>query len=303
MARHARYHGLERRSRGIWRHLSADDSRFRCRASRSRGDRNSRPDEAFGRRCRSLHLSSRRDESDCRARARAIAGSRDTRSRARGHCRLRQHVGADHIVRARTRHGPGFAGAVAADSARPRLHRKLRRVAARRVSLASTILLLVTLQRLGELVLSRYNTRRLLARGAIEVGAGHYPLIVSVHTAWLIALWIWGRDQDVNIPALAGFIALQGLRLWILATLGPRWTTRIIVLPGEPLVASGPYRYLAHPNYAVVAGEIGLLPLALHLPLLALIFTALNAAVLAIRIRAETHALSATGRRLARPVR
>ncbi len=127
------------------------------------------------------------------------------------------------------------------------------------MSLASTILLLVTLQRLGELVLSRYNTSRLLARGAIEVGASHYPLVVSVHAAWLIALWVWGRDQDVVLPALAGFIVLQGLRLWILATLGPRWTTRIIVLPGEPLVASGPYRYLAHPNYAVVAGEIALL--------------------------------------------
>ena len=167
---------------------------------------------------------------------------------------------------------------------------------------ASTILLLVTLQRLGELVLSRHNTRRLLARGAVEVGAGHYPLIVLVHAAWLIALWIWGRDQDVVLPALAGFIMLQGLRLWILATLGPRWTTRIIVLPGEPLVASGPYRYLAHPNYAVVAGEIALLPLALHLPLVALIFTVLNAAVLAIRIRTEAHALSATGGPLARPV-
>jgi methyltransferase len=168
------------------------------------------------------------------------------------------------------------------------------------VSLASTILLLVTLQRLGELVLSRYNTSRLLARGAIEVGAGHYPLVVSVHAAWLIALWVWGRDQDVILPALAGFVVLQGLRLWVLATLGPRWTTRIIVLPGEPLVASGPYRYLAHPNYVVVAGEIALLPLALHLPLLALIFTALNAAVLAIRIRIEAHALSAAGGRLAR---
>jgi methyltransferase len=168
--------------------------------------------------------------------------------------------------------------------------------------LASIILLLVTLQRLGELVLSRYNTSRLLARGAVEVGASHYSLIVLVHTAWLIALWIWGRDQQVTLPALVGFIVLQGLRLWILATLGPRWTTRIIVLPGEPLVASGPYKYLSHPNYAVVAGEIALLPLALHLPLLALIFTGLNAAVLAIRIRAEADALSATGGRLARPV-
>ena len=105
------------------------------------------------------------------------------------------------------------------------------------MSFASIILLLVTLQRLGELVLSNYNTHRLLARGAIEVGASHYPLVVSVHAAWLIALWIWGRDQDVILPALAGFIVLQGLRLWILATLGPRWTTRIIVLRDEPLVA------------------------------------------------------------------
>jgi methyltransferase len=169
------------------------------------------------------------------------------------------------------------------------------------VSFASTILLLVTLQRLGELVLSRHNTRRLLARGAIEVGAKHYPLIVSVHAAWLIALWIWGRDQDVGLAALSGFVVLQGLRLWVLATLGPRWTTRIIVLPGEPLVASGPYKYFAHPNYAIVVGEIALLPLALHLPLLALIFTALNAAVLVIRIRAETSALAAAGGEFARP--
>jgi methyltransferase len=160
------------------------------------------------------------------------------------------------------------------------------------VNLASVILALVTAQRLGELVLSRYNTSKLLARGAIEVGAGHYPLIVSVHAAWLIALWIWGRGESVNLVALAVFIALQGLRVWIIATLGARWTTRIIVLPGEPLVASGPYRYMSHPNYAVVAAEIATLPLALHLPVLALIFTGLNAAVLAIRIRVETRVLS-----------
>jgi methyltransferase len=160
------------------------------------------------------------------------------------------------------------------------------------VNLASVILALVTVQRLGELALSRYNTSRLLARGAIEVGAGHYPLIVSVHAAWLIALWIWGRGESVNLVALALFIVLQGLRVWIIATLGARWTTRIIVLPGEPLVASGPYRYLSHPNYAVVAVEIATLPLALHLPVLALIFTGLNAVVLAIRLRAETRALS-----------
>ena len=168
------------------------------------------------------------------------------------------------------------------------------------MSLVSIILLLVTLQRLGELVLSRYNTGKLLARGAIEVGAKHYPLVVSVHAAWLISLWIWGRDQDVNLFALALFILLQGFRLWILATLGSRWTTRIIVLPGTPLVASGPYRYFSHPNYAVVASEIALLPLALHLPVLALILTVLNAAVLVIRIRTEARALSAVSGELAR---
>ncbi|WP_128971269.1 isoprenylcysteine carboxyl methyltransferase family protein [Bradyrhizobium tropiciagri] len=160
------------------------------------------------------------------------------------------------------------------------------------MSFASVILALVTLQRLGELALSRRNTERLLARGAIEVGAGHYPLIVLLHAGWLTALWIWGRNQDVNLAALAAFVALQGLRLWILAALGPRWTTRIIVLPGAPLIASGPYRYIPHPNYAVVVAEIALLPLALHLPVLALIFTVLNCAVLAVRIRAESRALS-----------
>ena len=168
------------------------------------------------------------------------------------------------------------------------------------MSAATIILALVTLQRIGELVLSRYNTGKLLARGAIEIGATHYPAVVSVHAAWLIALWVWGRDQDVNLPSLALFAALQGFRLWVLATLGPRWTTRIIVLPGEPLVASGPYRYFSHPNYAVVVAEIALLPLALHLPVLALIFTGLNAAVLIIRIRTEARAFASVGGQLAR---
>jgi methyltransferase len=159
------------------------------------------------------------------------------------------------------------------------------------MSFAAIILALVTLQRLGELMIARRNTEKLMARGAIEVGAGHYPLIVVLHAAWLAALWLYGRDQDVNLAALGAFVVLQGLRVWILATLGPRWTTRIIVLPGEPLVSAGPYRYLSHPNYAVVAGEIAVLPLALHLPWIALIFSVLNAGVLAIRIRAETNAL------------
>jgi methyltransferase len=165
------------------------------------------------------------------------------------------------------------------------------------VSFASIILAVVTLQRLGELVLARFNTQKLLARGAVEMGAAHYPLIVAVHAAWLAALWVLGRHQEIDLPALAAFVVMQGLRIWILATLGSRWTTRILVLPGKPLIASGPYRYFAHPNYAVVLAEIALLPLALHLPLVALVFTALNAAVIAIRIRSETRALAEFSRR------
>jgi methyltransferase len=168
------------------------------------------------------------------------------------------------------------------------------------VSFASIILLLVTLQRLGELVLAHRNTEKLLARGAIEIGAKHYPLVVSVHAAWLIALWALGRDQDVNLLLLALFVVLQAMRVWILATLGSRWTTRIIILRGEPLITAGPYRYLSHPNYAVVSAEIAVLPLALHLPEVAILFTLMNAAVLAVRIRAEARALSAGGRGLSR---
>lgn len=168
------------------------------------------------------------------------------------------------------------------------------------MSAATIILALVTLQRLGELVLARHNTRRLLAQGAKEVGSGHYPLIVLLHAAWLLALWIFGRDQPVDGLMLTIFILLQGVRVWVLATLGERWTTRIIVLPDAPLIANGPYRFVSHPNYAVVAAEIAVLPLALHLPALALIFTALNALVLIIRIRAESRALSASTGRPAR---
>ena len=160
------------------------------------------------------------------------------------------------------------------------------------MTLATLILALVTVQRLGELILSRYNTARLLARGAIEIAPGHYPLIVATHAAWLIALWVWGRDQDVNLVALSAFILLQVFRFWVLATLGPRWTTRIVVLPDAPMVTSGPYKYLSHPNYAIVAAEIALLPLAFHLYLLAFVFTVLNALLLGIRIRAEARALA-----------
>jgi methyltransferase len=168
------------------------------------------------------------------------------------------------------------------------------------VSAAEFILGLVTLQRAGELVLSHSNTRRLLARGAVEVAPGHYPLMVAVHTTWLIALWVFGQDRPINIIALLFYLLLQGLRFWVMRTLGARWTTRIIVLPEAPLVSAGPYRFLSHPNYAVVIGEIAVLPLVLGLPWLAVVFTILNAGVLMIRIRAENRALSASRELVAR---
>lgn len=159
------------------------------------------------------------------------------------------------------------------------------------MSAAALLLALVTLGRLGELVLARANTRSLLAKGAREMASGHYPAIVLLHTLWLGALWVFGIDQPVNPRWLAIFLVLQVARVWVLATLGSRWTTRILIVPGETLVARGPYRYVSHPNYLVVIGEIAVLPLCLGLPGVAVIFTVLNAAVLTIRIRAENAGL------------
>ncbi|HLK23795.1 MAG TPA: isoprenylcysteine carboxylmethyltransferase family protein [Caulobacteraceae bacterium] len=154
------------------------------------------------------------------------------------------------------------------------------------------VLAVVTLQRLAELALASRNTRALKAAGAVEAGAGHYPLIVSLHAAWLAGLWALAWDRPINLAWLAGFIALQLLRGWVIASLGGRWTTRIIVLPGAGLVRRGPYRFLDHPNYLIVVGEIAVLPLAFGLPVYALLFSALNAAILWVRIRAESKVLS-----------
>lgn len=157
--------------------------------------------------------------------------------------------------------------------------------------LAIAILAFVTLQRVGELVLANRNTRRLLARGAREVGAAHYPLIVAVHAAWLACLWWLAPDREIDPFWLATLVLLEIARIWVIATLGSRWTTRIIVAEGEPLVRRGPYRFLDHPNYMIVVGEILALPLVFGLWRVALVFTLLNVAVLAIRIRAENRAL------------
>jgi methyltransferase len=156
---------------------------------------------------------------------------------------------------------------------------------------AVLILTLVTVQRLAELWLSNRNTRRLRDQGAVEVGRGHYSLIVGVHVAWLAALWWWAPERPIVWPLLMLYVMLQFARIWVIATLGPRWTTRIIVLPGAPLVRSGPYRLFDHPNYVIVALEIALLPLVFGLAGVALVFSLLNAAVLWVRIRAENQAL------------
>jgi methyltransferase len=160
------------------------------------------------------------------------------------------------------------------------------------VILAIVILALVTLQRVGELWLSNRNTRRLLAQGAREYGQSHYPLIVAVHALWLVALWWLAPGRHIFAFWLVLYVLLQVARIWVLATLGQRWTTRIIVLPGAPLVRRGPYRFVNHPNYVVVIGEIAVLPLVFGLWQIALIFTALNAAALTIRIREENRALA-----------
>lgn len=159
---------------------------------------------------------------------------------------------------------------------------------------SAAILVLVTVQRLGELVLARRNTARLLANGGVETGADHYPLIVGLHAAWLMGLFALAWDRPVVWVWMGVFVLLQLARVWVIASLGGRWTTRIITVPGEVLVQRGPYRFLSHPNYVVVALEIAVLPLAFDLVVYAVVFTLLNAAVVTLRIRVESRALSRT---------
>lgn len=147
---------------------------------------------------------------------------------------------------------------------------------------------LVAAERLIELAIARRNTRRLLAAGAVEHGAGHYPLIVAFHAAWLVALLVWvPADAPVRWPLLTLFVLLQFARVWVIWSLGPYWTTRIIVPPGAPAVRRGPYRWLRHPNYVIVTAEIALLPLAFNAWDVALIFSLANGLLLSYRIRSE----------------
>ena len=163
------------------------------------------------------------------------------------------------------------------------------------MSWAAAILAVVTAQRLLELWLSSRNTQRLIAAGAQEFGSRHYPLIVALHAAWLASLWLLAPGEVILLPLLLFFALLQLGRVWVIATLGSRWTTRIIVLPRAPLVRGGPYRFFRHPNYLIVTLEIAVLPLAFGLWQVAVAFTALNAAVLAFRVREENRALALHG--------
>jgi methyltransferase len=151
----------------------------------------------------------------------------------------------------------------------------------------------VVLQRAAELGVAASNTSRLRAQGAFEVDARSYPWFVVMHGAWLVSLFLLvPASAAPSWPLLAVFGMLQLGRVWIIATLGRRWTTRIIVKPGAPPVTSGPYRYLRHPNYAVVAAEIAVLPLAFGAIAMALIFSAANLVLIARRIAIEDRALA-----------
>lgn len=152
---------------------------------------------------------------------------------------------------------------------------------------------LVAAERLAELVLSRRNVRDLLRRGAVEHGRGHYPVIVAFHAAWLGAILLLVPPETRPDWWLAGlYLALQFVRAWSIASLGPYWTTRVLTLSGAPLVAEGPYRYVRHPIYCVVVAEIALLPLVFGAWRLAVVASLVNAVLLFWRIRVEEQAIA-----------
>jgi methyltransferase len=161
------------------------------------------------------------------------------------------------------------------------------------VSVFYAVLGLVVLERVAELAFAAQNTRRLRKAGAIEIDRRGYIWFVLLHAAWLLGLYLLvPAHAPPSWPLLGVFALLQLGRLWVVATLGRRWTTRIIVLPGARLVEGGPYRYLRHPNYAIVIAEIAVLPLAFGAVAIALVFSSLNLALILRRIALEDRALA-----------
>ena len=160
------------------------------------------------------------------------------------------------------------------------------------MTIAQWAALLVGLQRLGELWLSRRNEAWLRDQGGREIGAGHYPVIIAVHAGWLAAIaFLIPADAPVHWWLIALYLVVQLGRIWVLTTLGRYWTTRVIDMPNAPLIGRGPYRWIKHPNYVVIVLEIAILPLAFGAWQIALVFSILNFAVLAWRIRIESAAL------------
>ena len=157
---------------------------------------------------------------------------------------------------------------------------------------AIAFLAFLTAQRAAELAIATRNTRALVARGAYEVGADHYPVMVALHATWLATLWWYGHARPPVAAFVVGFVALQVGRAWVLATLRSRWTTRIIIVPNTRPVTEGPFRFVRHPNYLVVALELPCASLALGLAWHALVFAVLNGAMLAWRIRVEDRAFA-----------
>lgn len=155
------------------------------------------------------------------------------------------------------------------------------------------VLALVAAQRLAELGLARRNTARLLARGGREIGRGHYPLFLLLHASWLVAIAAaTPMDRQPSWALIGVFVLLQILRVWVISSLGPYWTTRVITLDEAPIVRKGLYRFVRHPNYWVVAGEIAILPLAFGDTWIAIIWSVLNAMLLRYRISVEMAALA-----------
>ena len=166
------------------------------------------------------------------------------------------------------------------------------------MSLTLWIILAVALQRLGELLHSYLNTKQLLAKGGTEVGQSHYPVMIAIHTGWLVTMAAFAVLADTASTAdliIWPLIGLYGLvqvgRFWVLYSLGRYWSTKVIDIPEAPLIRKGPYRWIKHPNYLIVVLEVALLPMALQMWGTALIFSILNAGILAWRIHLENQAL------------
>ncbi len=160
------------------------------------------------------------------------------------------------------------------------------------------LLLVVGVERLAELVLAQRNLAWSRARGGVEIGAGHYPVMVVLHLALLVGCVVEVTVMQrpfipaLGWPMLALVVAAQGLRWWCITTLGRQWNTRVVVIPGAPRIDGGPYRWISHPNYVAVAIEGLALPLVHSAWITALAFTTLNAALLSTRVSVENSALA-----------